>query len=344
MAFGALEPVQDGVSMVLGASQEWSVERESAVQESAEEEDSNSNEVSGRRNERTVTEEPCYLREIKLQTENAMERGVPTVKDNCESVVSSVSKLANIINDPRSHLGRSGHSQEEREVFVQTQLEGPIVAEEGIPAGGVELEGTDSETSLDENTSPEMDAKEIATPAEEPEITPSRKWMPYKKERTLEQLTRREYDEELEDRLFPLDEVEMKRRQDENAERSRELSLAELSTLLGVPKEKLERTRESSHGRLSTPEYWLEWHRKTLASTGAAKRANRNFKEEPSDRVGSVVATDSDGRDEGGGTDPKVFPLKEIKVETVHFPESSGSTPAEEPEIVDLTCLSGGVL
>ncbi|KAI9981833.1 hypothetical protein PInf_009612 [Phytophthora infestans] len=222
---------------------------------------------------------------------------------------------------------------------------------ESSVTGSVELERTDSETSLEENNSPERDAKEIVTAAEEPEITPSYARVFSKEE--LDALQegkdmgatdeKEEYDKELEDRLFPLDEVELKRRQDEIAERSKELSLAELSTLLGVPEDKLERTRESSPGRLSTPEYWLEWYRKTLASTGAAKRANRNFKEEPPDHDSSVVATDSDGRDEGGGTDPKEFPLKEIKVETVHVPESSGSTPAEEQEVVDLTVIEANI-
>ncbi|KAI9998289.1 hypothetical protein PInf_002664 [Phytophthora infestans] len=194
---------------------------------------------------------------------------------------------------------------------------------------GVELERTDSLTSLEENTSPERDAKEIVTAAEEPEITPSYARVFSKEE--LDALQegkdigaadeKEEYDKELEDRLFPLDEVELKRRQEENAERSRELSLAELSTLLAVP-ERNWSGLVSLHpdGCLPLNTSWSgiarRWPRR------AGKRAN-------------LVATDSDGRDEGGGADPKVFPLKEIKVETVHFPESSGSTPAEEPEVTE---------
>ncbi|GMF43923.1 unnamed protein product [Phytophthora fragariaefolia] len=57
-----------------------------------------------------------------------------------------------------------------------------------------------------------------------------------------------EYDKELEDRLYPLDEVELKGRVEENALRSEELSLEELSA-----------------------------YQNTLASSQEAKRANRDF-------------------------------------------------------------------
>ncbi|KAE8994790.1 hypothetical protein PR001_g20301 [Phytophthora rubi] len=72
------------------------------------------------------------------------------------------------------------------------------------------------------------------------------------------------------------------------------------------PVKTLARTRESSPGELSTPEYWLSWYKKTLAATEEARRANRNFQgTEPAGgktgRVGSVSLTASDGRDVGGG-------------------------------------------
>ncbi|KAE8900566.1 hypothetical protein PF010_g20392 [Phytophthora fragariae] len=67
------------------------------------------------------------------------------------------------------------------------------------------------------------------------------------------------YDKELEERLFPLDEVELAKRMKQNTEQQRELSLPELSVLLDIPVERLARTRDSSPGILSSPEYWLDW-------------------------------------------------------------------------------------
>ncbi|KAE8984330.1 hypothetical protein PR001_g23207 [Phytophthora rubi] len=87
-----------------------------------------------------------------------------------------------------------------------------------------------------------------------------------------------EYEKELEERLFPLDEVELAKRVKQNAEQQRELSLPELSALLDIPVERLARTRDSSPGLLSSPEYWLDWYKKTLAASEEAKRANRDFR------------------------------------------------------------------
>ncbi|KAK1941822.1 hypothetical protein P3T76_006886 [Phytophthora citrophthora] len=113
-----------------------------------------------------------------------------------------------------------------------------------------------------------------------------------------------EYDKELEERLFPLDEIELKKRVEANASQSQMLSLTDLSAVLGIPEEVINRTRESSPGELSTPEYWTAWYRKTLAATDAAKRANRDFsdlrKSDGSNYFHKSV-TDSDERDEGGG-------------------------------------------
>ncbi|KAE8910001.1 hypothetical protein PF005_g23990 [Phytophthora fragariae] len=55
-----------------------------------------------------------------------------------------------------------------------------------------------------------------------------------------------EYEKELEERLFPLDEIELQRRMKKNAEQQKELSLSELSAILDIPEEKLTRTRDSS--------------------------------------------------------------------------------------------------
>ncbi|KAE8990378.1 hypothetical protein PR003_g23238 [Phytophthora rubi] len=92
-----------------------------------------------------------------------------------------------------------------------------------------------------------------------------------------------EYEKELEERLFPLDEIELQRRMKKNAEQQKELSLTELSALLDIPEEKLTRTRDSSPGVLSSPEYWLRWYKETLDASEAAKRANRDFRSTPED-------------------------------------------------------------
>ncbi|ETL29222.1 hypothetical protein L916_17544, partial [Phytophthora nicotianae] len=71
-----------------------------------------------------------------------------------------------------------------------------------------------------------------------------------------------------------------------NAEGQKAVSLGELSKILDIPEEVLARTREAASGELSSPEYWLEWYRRTLATTAAAKRANRNFRSTP---IGKTV-------------------------------------------------------
>ncbi|GMF28614.1 unnamed protein product [Phytophthora fragariaefolia] len=106
-----------------------------------------------------------------------------------------------------------------------------------------------------------------------------------------------EYDKELEERLFPLDEVELRERVVKNATKAKELSLEELSVMLNLPLETLERARVASPGELSTPEYWLDWYRKTLAASAEAKRANRDFR-------ASVPPTKEGARAESGPSRP----------------------------------------
>ncbi|OWZ11329.1 hypothetical protein PHMEG_00015659 [Phytophthora megakarya] len=70
-----------------------------------------------------------------------------------------------------------------------------------------------------------------------------------------------EYDKELEEGLYPLDEIELNRRIKQNAERLKSLTLEETSSLFNLPVDVLERNREASPGELSTPEYWLAWYK-----------------------------------------------------------------------------------
>ncbi|KAI9981483.1 hypothetical protein PInf_009236 [Phytophthora infestans] len=89
-----------------------------------------------------------------------------------------------------------------------------------------------------------------------------------------------EYDKELEERLLPLDDEKIQSRVTQNASKQEKPSLAELSEQLGISEEVLERTREVSTGELREPEYWLDWYERTLENSAAARRANRNFKDE----------------------------------------------------------------
>ncbi|KAG3027744.1 hypothetical protein PC123_g4163 [Phytophthora cactorum] len=115
-----------------------------------------------------------------------------------------------------------------------------------------------------------------------------------------------EYDKVFEERLYRLDEVELRHRFKSMEAVPRGLKLDEMSTPLAILMETLARTRESSPDELSTPEYWLAWFRKTLAGSRGSKRANRTFRERQSyadktPRVGLVHSPASDERDVGGG-------------------------------------------
>ncbi|KAI9979624.1 hypothetical protein PInf_028680 [Phytophthora infestans] len=74
-----------------------------------------------------------------------------------------------------------------------------------------------------------------------------------------------EYDKELEERLFPLDDEKILSRVKRNAEKQEKPSLADMSVQLGISEEVLERTKEVSSGEMRTPEYWLDcrWNEET---------------------------------------------------------------------------------
>ncbi|KAG1684159.1 hypothetical protein DVH05_011809, partial [Phytophthora capsici] len=105
-----------------------------------------------------------------------------------------------------------------------------------------------------------------------------------------------EYDKELEERLYPLDEMELKLKQEVNAEAQKEPAIEDVARFLDLPLEVVERTREASPGDMSTPEYWQEWFSSTLENTVEARRANRDFStmktEENVEMVNSVTIED----------------------------------------------------
>ncbi|KAG3119397.1 hypothetical protein PI125_g2099 [Phytophthora idaei] len=102
-----------------------------------------------------------------------------------------------------------------------------------------------------------------------------------------------EYKKELEERLFPLAEEELRLRVKENADGQKEPSIEELSKRLEIPAEVLERTEEVAMGALSTPEYWQEWYGKKIAEVEDAKRAHRNFKGSEESRASSLVTSNT---------------------------------------------------
>ncbi|OWZ12504.1 putative membrane protein [Phytophthora megakarya] len=87
-----------------------------------------------------------------------------------------------------------------------------------------------------------------------------------------------EYDKGLEDRLYPLDEVELLRRRVKNAETQKKPSLEEVSLLLNLPLDNLQRNQSVSTGNRGSSAYWVRWFREALATSEEAKRANRDFR------------------------------------------------------------------
>ncbi|KAG3140293.1 hypothetical protein PI126_g16078 [Phytophthora idaei] len=62
-----------------------------------------------------------------------------------------------------------------------------------------------------------------------------------------------------------------------DAEELKNITLEEMCTLLGLPKDTLANTREAAFVELSTPEYWLTWYQKTLAASEKDIGAIRDF-------------------------------------------------------------------
>ncbi|OWZ19265.1 hypothetical protein PHMEG_0006515 [Phytophthora megakarya] len=87
-----------------------------------------------------------------------------------------------------------------------------------------------------------------------------------------------EYAKEIEERLIPLDEIELRRKIETNAKDQRKATLEELSETLRIPVDMLKRNKEVSTGTFSNPEYWSDWYQKILAISDEAKRASRDFK------------------------------------------------------------------
>jgi hypothetical protein len=161
-----------------------------------------------------------------------------------------------------------------------------------------------------------------------------------------------EYEKELEDRLYPLDEVELLKRAKKIAEAKKEPSIEEMAGYLGLPVDVLERTKGASRIAMTSPEYWQEWFEKTLQSSTEAKRANRDFRNTPTDPVtmvndtSSVIVEDFGLPREGIGTTVKDEETKEedcnLKIEEVVYvnigvPLKKNEDPEEDATVMTTT-------
>ncbi|KAG2777308.1 hypothetical protein Pcac1_g12296 [Phytophthora cactorum] len=105
-----------------------------------------------------------------------------------------------------------------------------------------------------------------------------------------------EYDKELEDRLYPLYEVELKRRMKNIAEAKKEPSIEDMSEYLGIP----------------------EGFSLTLEKASEAKKANRDFHQAAADSAGSldeVDCADSDDSDKESDSEEALITVDEAAVE-----------------------------
>jgi hypothetical protein len=120
-----------------------------------------------------------------------------------------------------------------------------------------------------------------------------------------------EYDKEMEEQMFLLDEDQTQLRDKWNAKGREKPTLAEMSAVLGITEEVSERTKNVSSGTLAKPEYWMDWCAETLEASLEAKRANRNFRERTEARdalphVANVVAAVSNGEESTAAVEREV--------------------------------------
>ncbi|KAG3101765.1 hypothetical protein PI124_g13547 [Phytophthora idaei] len=120
------------------------------------------------------------------------------------------------------------------------------ITDEAIAVPGTEKSVTmESEVTTDETsnrsrlfTDVELDAMDACEPGQEATVLAG----------VEVAVETEEYEKELEDRLYPLDEVELKRRIKVIEETEKEPSIEAMSKYLGIPVEVLERSRKTLHG------------------------------------------------------------------------------------------------
>ncbi|KAE9306954.1 hypothetical protein PF008_g21349 [Phytophthora fragariae] len=143
-------------------------------------------------------------------------------------------------------------AQEEKaeEPVCETPAQNGTDEPSGVESMGVSTEEEKPKEYQRLFTDEEIDAMEASSPGQEGTVLAGQEIA----------VEKEEYDKELEDRLFPLDEVELLKRVKKNAEAQKEPSLEDMAKHLNLPVEVLERTKEASPDEMSSPEYWLSEH------------------------------------------------------------------------------------
>lgn len=255
-------------------------------------------------------------------------------EEQCSSVVSSVLTKTVQVDAKVAEV-----SEIARGIATPTSPERGFEAESGadrdVKPRATPVERVDEKTTVGENETGPSEAEPAPKPRCEQlftdeELDAWERGEPFPAEEELE-----EFDKELEDRLIPLDEVELQRRVKKNAEGQRPLTTGEQSELLGIPEEVLERTKQASRDGHGQPEFWLTWYEKTLAHTEEAKRANRDFKKAVAGMVSPVRTQQAD---KGAGSAPRVDARQSGDA------RDEGGTAARRPPSVDEGIVRENVL
>ncbi|KAE8877845.1 hypothetical protein PF007_g12192 [Phytophthora fragariae] len=193
--------------------------------------------------------------------------------------------------------------------LLSTWTEGEAILAETVTEDGTVPPEVETVSGYDRLFSDEeLDAMENGEPGQEASILSGTVVVPEPEE----------YNKELEDRLYPLDEVELHKRVAKNAEAQAEPSSEDLARLLGISLEVVERTRQASPYLHGSPEYWQNWFEDMLDKSEEAKRANRDFRSP----VVSVVY--------GPSVEAPARPEKASSVESGSYGESVPSNRDEE--------------
>ncbi|KAE9201995.1 hypothetical protein PF004_g18543, partial [Phytophthora fragariae] len=193
-----------------------------------------------------------------------LQRGEGQVENETEPALSTLDSDAALAYMERVGSVTKSPSEEEIEDLKPLDPEGP-----GPPLPKKETIAIANPEYASLFTPDELDALEAGRPSPATEV-------------------KEEYDKELEGRLFPLDEVELKKMMTKNAAKKKELiknaatekelSMEELSSLLNLSVDTLARTRESHEGELSAPEYWSAWYHRTLVTSESESSDDRDVR------------------------------------------------------------------
>ncbi|KAE9162182.1 hypothetical protein PF004_g30576, partial [Phytophthora fragariae] len=177
------------------------------------------------------------------------QRGESQVERETEPALSTLDDDATIAY--RERMGSVTECPSEREVEALKPLdpEGP-----GPPLSKKETNAVANPECASLFAPDELDALEAGRPSPATEV-------------------KEEYDKELNERQFPLDEVALKKKMMiTNAAKEKSPVLGELSSLPNLSVE----TLACTPGELSVPEYWSTWYRRTLAASESESSDDRD--------------------------------------------------------------------